>query len=93
MSFVRSQRGAPLLTMQGFIYRCERNVGDRSYWLCIRYKKVHCNGRLILQGNEIVKRRSHNHDPDWTRIDRSVVEYHSLSGEQGADFLNGFRDR
>lgn len=36
--FIRSQRGAPLIIRMDYVYRCERKIGPRSYWLCIRYK-------------------------------------------------------
>lgn len=91
LSFIRSQRGAPLLTRSGFVYRCERHTGERSYWLCIRYKTIRCGGRLICQGNDIVKFTMHNHEQDWTRIDRSVEEYKSLASPEIDAFLNSFK--
>lgn len=91
LSFIRSQRGAPLLTQHGFVYRCERHTDERSYWLCIRYKNLHCSGRLICQGNDVVKFTDHNHGQDWTRIDRTVIEYKSLTHPHIDEFLNSFK--
>lgn len=91
LSFIRSQRGAPLLTQHGFVYRCERHSGERSYWLCIRYKNLHCGGRLICQGNDVVKFTDHNHGQDWTRIDRTVIEYKSLTHPYIDEFLNSYK--
>lgn len=91
LSFIRSQRGAPLLTRYGYVYRCERHTGERSYWLCIQYKTLHCGGRLICQGNNIVKYTDHIHDQDWSRIDRTVIEYKSLTHPHIDEFLTSFK--
>lgn len=91
LSFIRSQRGAPLLTQHGYVYRCERHTGERSYWLCIRYKTLRCGGRLICQGNDVVKFTDHNHAQDWSRIDRTVIEYKSLTHPHIDEFLNSFK--
>lgn len=91
LAFIRSQRGAPLLTQHGYVYRCERHTGERSYWLCIRYKTMRCGGRLICQGNDVVKFTNHNHSQDWSRIDRTVIEYKSLTHPHIEEFLNSFK--
>lgn len=77
--FIRSQRGAPLLTLGNFIYRCERVRKTRSYWLCIRYKSSKCNGRVICQGNKIIKLTEHCHANDQKRIRSSTLEETDLS--------------
>uniref|UniRef100_A0A1Q3EZZ7 Putative modifier of mdg4 n=1 Tax=Culex tarsalis TaxID=7177 RepID=A0A1Q3EZZ7_CULTA len=78
--FIRSQRGAPLLTLDNFIYRCERVRKTRSYWLCIRYKSAKCNGRVICQGNTVIKRTAHCHPDDQRRIGSSIIEHTDLAG-------------
>ncbi|XP_021693990.1 modifier of mdg4 isoform X29 [Aedes aegypti] len=78
-TFIRSQRGAPLLTLDSFIYRCERVRKTRSYWLCIRYKSSKCNGRVICQGNKILKLTHHCHPNDLQRISSSILEETDLS--------------
>lgn len=91
LSFMRSQRGAPFLVQAGFIYRCERHNGQRTYWLCTKYKTVKCNGRLICQGNDIVKATQHNHERDLSRMDRTVIEYHNMSGPNVEEFLSSYK--
>lgn len=92
LSFIRSQRGAPLLTRLGYVYRCERHTGSRSYWLCIRYKNFKCGGRIICDGNTVVKEKAHNHHQDWQRIGKSQIEYKSLTDHHDMElFLNSFR--
>lgn len=89
LEFIRSQRGAPLLVNDGFIYRCERMTPCRSYWLCIGYKRHKCNGRIICQGNEVVKCTFHIHNQEWQRVQKSVIEYKNLNGVDRDEFLRG----
>lgn len=91
LSFMRSQRGAPFLVQAGFIYRCERFNGQRTYWLCTKYKTVKCNGRLICQGNEIVKATPHSHERDLARMDRTVIEYHNMTDPNIDEFLSSYK--
>lgn len=71
---IRSQRGGPLLILTGYIHRCERKKFERTYWLCIGYKHFKCTGRIICDGNDIIKYTKHNHEPDWKRINASKIE-------------------
>lgn len=91
LSFMRSQRGAPFLVHAGFIYRCERFNGQRTYWLCTKYKTVKCNGRLICQANEIVKSTQHSHERDLARMDRTVIEYHNMTDPNVEEFLSSYK--
>lgn len=91
LSFIRSQRGAPFLVQSGFVYRCERTAGQRTYWLCTQYKTVKCGGRLICQGNNIVKFTPHTHERDETRVNRSVIEYRDMNDPSNEEFLNSVR--
>ncbi|CRK91978.1 CLUMA_CG005563, isoform E [Clunio marinus] len=76
--FIRSQRGAPLILHSGFIYRCERKIASRTYWLCIRYKGLKCNARLILKGNNVCKETDHNHQVDERAVEVNV-EFKNLN--------------
>lgn len=91
LSFIRSQRGAPFLVQSGHVYRCERHSGQRTYWLCTQYKTVKCGGRLICQGNDIVKFTPHNHERDASRVDRSVIEYRNMASPTNEEFLNSYK--
>ena len=79
-SFIRSQRGAPLLVHSGFVYRCERKISNKTYWLCLNYKKTKCNGRMILEGNQINKMTEHNHSID-KRSTEGNIELKNLDDE------------
>lgn len=89
-SFIRSQRGLPLLSREGFVYRCERHNRLRSYWLCTRYKNFKCGGRIICNGNTVIKMTKHNHIEDWQRIQKSLVEYKSLTDFDAESYTKGF---
>jgi hypothetical protein len=87
-SFIRSQRGAPLLVYSNFIYRCERKISARTYWLCIRYKGHRCNARLIINGNSVCKETEHNHGAD-NRSNESQVELKNLQDDDVDEWLKG----
>lgn len=87
-TFIRSQRGAPLIMHSGFVYRCERKINSRTYWLCIRYKGHKCNARLILNGNAINKATDHNHSID-ERANESNVELKNLDDSDVAEWIKG----
>lgn len=87
-SFMRSQRGAPLILHSGFVYRCERQISSRTYWLCIRYKGHKCNARLILSGNNVAKATSHNHAPD-ERANEANVELKNLEDSDVPQWIKG----
>lgn len=87
-SFVRSQRAAPLILHSGFVYRCERQIGKRTYWLCIRYKGHKCNARLILNGNSVIKATEHNHGID-DRANETNIELKNLDDADVPDWIKG----
>lgn len=87
-SFLRSQRGAPLILHSGFVYRCERQIAKRTYWLCIRYKGHKCNARLILSGNNVSKATDHNHAVD-ERANETSVELKSLDDSDVSEWIKG----
>lgn len=85
-SFIRSQRGAPLILYEGFVYRCERKISTRTYWLCTKYKGYKCNARLILNGNCVSKATDHNHAQD-ERANEASTELKNLDDDDVDDWL------
>ncbi|XP_037029109.1 modifier of mdg4 isoform X17 [Bradysia coprophila] len=85
--FMRSPRGGPLLCNDGYIFRLQRLLEHRSYWLCIGYKKYKCGGRIVLYGNRMMKCTHHNHMRDHERITKSVIEYKDLTMDDVNEFL------
>lgn len=89
LAFIRSQRGAPLLVHDEFVYRCERKSSTRTYWLCVGYKRFKCNARIICEGNRHIKCTTHySHGADRDRIQKGQLEYHSMSEADRDVFLN-----
>jgi hypothetical protein len=76
--FIRSQRGLPFLSHFGYVYRNERILGRKTYWLCIKYKNSKCNARIILDGNQIKKITMHNHSIDTRTSNTNKLEYKNL---------------
>lgn len=94
LAFIRSQRGSPYLVQSGFVYRSERRSCLRTYWLCVQYKTHKCVGRLICQGNDVVKFTPHNHERDESRANYiDVVEYRDLTDPVNEDFLKLIREK
>ncbi|KAJ4429657.1 hypothetical protein ANN_21858 [Periplaneta americana] len=69
LRFIESAKGNLLLTHNGYIYRMNRQVGDRRFWICSEYKKDGCRGRCVTLGGELSKDASrHNHSPREDKI-------------------------
>lgn len=65
LEYIFSQRGHPLLIVEGFLYRKNRG----SYWRCIRCTKYKCRSRLILKRNEPpITIEEHTHGPETEKI-------------------------
>ncbi len=65
---LKSQRGAPLLTLGGYVYRKRSTVGPTTYWRCIRQ----CKATVIELASSHQKGKApHNHEPDHRTI-RSI---------------------
>lgn len=65
LEYIFSQRGHPLLIVDGFLYRKNRG----SYWRCIRCTKYKCRSRLILKRNEPpITIEDHTHGPETEKI-------------------------
>ncbi|XP_052864892.1 modifier of mdg4-like isoform X25 [Anopheles cruzii] len=67
MEFISSQRGYPLLVINGYLYRKNRG----NYWRCIRCTKNKCHSRLIIRkGHAVSSYEKHTHGPETTKIQR-----------------------
>lgn len=77
MDFIYSQRGRPLIVVDGYLYRKNRG----AYWRCIRCTKHRCKSRLILRPDrDPVCVETHTHGPEkekieWGRKVRSSVVF------------------
>lgn len=61
LTFLRSQRGRPILVYNNYRHRKERELsGNKEYWRCMLDK---CKGRLVICNGYIVKYKQHTHSP------------------------------
>lgn len=62
---LKSQRGAPLLTLDRYVYRKRSTVRSTTYWRCIR----ECKATVIESAGSHRKGKAlHNHEPDHQTI-------------------------
>lgn len=87
MDFIYSQRGRPLIVIDGYLYRKNRG----AYWRCIRCTKYRCKSRLILRPDrDPVCIEKHSHGPekekiDWGRKVRSSIVYENAEEIEGEE--------
>ena len=87
MDFIYSQRGRPLIVVDGYLYRKNRG----AYWRCIRCTKYRCKSRLILRPDrDPVCIEKHSHGPEkekieWGRKIRSNVVFDSPTSAEETD--------
>lgn len=87
MDFIYSQRGRPLIVIDGYLYRKNRG----AYWRCIRCTKYRCKSRLILRPDQDpVCIEKHSHGPekekiDWGRKVRSSIVYENAEEIEGEE--------
>ena len=67
---VVSQKHKKLLEHEGFLYRLDKQTGDKSTWRCVKEKALLCKGRLwkICDGTHEM-RVDHNHAPNRGEIE------------------------
>ncbi|XP_062556516.1 modifier of mdg4-like isoform X32 [Armigeres subalbatus] len=73
LDFIFSQRGHPLLVVDNYLYRKNRE----NYWRCIRGTKNKCRSRLVAKPGQIPTRiGNHTHGPETQKINwgRTVIE-------------------
>lgn len=87
MDFIYSQRGRPLIVVDGYLYRKNRG----AYWRCIRCTKHKCKSRLILRPDrDPVCIEKHSHGPEkekieWGRKIRSSALFETVEDDIQSD--------
>lgn len=66
LQYITSQRKRPLLIINDYLYRRNR----QDYWRCIRSTSAKCRASLILKDNEYVSLciTEHSHDPEFEKL-------------------------
>lgn len=73
ITYIKSQKGHKLLTLDGYNYRLEGENNGVQYWKCTEYRKAKCTGRLNVMDGHIIKSSDHNHVPDQAKLQTRVV--------------------
>ncbi|PSN45815.1 hypothetical protein C0J52_05500 [Blattella germanica] len=69
LQFIETSKGRALLTQNGYIYRMNRQSGNKRFWICSEYKKDGCRARCVTVGNQMTRdASSHNHSPREDKI-------------------------
>lgn len=86
--FIQSQRKKPLLIVNDFLYRRNRD----NYWRCVRCTSQKCRASLILTDNDFVTLciTDHTHPPETEKLrtrekiqfDRNVMEFRHIKTEE-----------
>lgn len=65
-SFVASRKGKRQLLVDGHLFGCKEQRGERTYWTCTEYYKSGCPGRCVtFRGALKVTGGQHNHAAQW----------------------------
>lgn len=61
-TFVASRKGKRQLYVEGYLFGCKEQRGERTYWTCTEYYKSGCPGRCVtFRGALKVTGGQHNH--------------------------------
>ena len=75
LEFVKSNKGRDLLLVDGYTFRYEKTIKEKSHWKCTDYDKFKCRARCHTEGKDIVKVSVHNHVPDAAKVEiRKTIE-------------------
>lgn len=68
-SFVASRKGKRQLLVDGHLFGCKEQRGERTYWTCTEYYKSGCPGRCVtFRGALKVTGGQHNHPAQWPSL-------------------------
>ncbi|CAD7683442.1 unnamed protein product [Nyctereutes procyonoides] len=69
LEFLRTSLGGRFLVYKSFLYRKEKAVGEKVYWMCRDQARLGCRSRAITQGQLVTVMRSHCHLPDLAGLE------------------------
>uniref|UniRef100_A0A1I8PGR7 BTB domain-containing protein n=1 Tax=Stomoxys calcitrans TaxID=35570 RepID=A0A1I8PGR7_STOCA len=79
LEYIYSSRGTPLLVLDNFLYRKNRE----RYWRCLRFDKHHCTARLTISKNGCVRLAGvHTHGREQERIYQGRKQEKKLSNQK-----------
>lgn len=69
LEFLRTSLGGSFLVFESFLYRKEKKIGDKVYWMCREHGRRGCRSRAITQGQQVTVMRAHSHPPDLRSLE------------------------
>jgi len=70
MEFVKSNKGADFLVVDGYTFRKEKVIQEKEIWRCTEYRKAKCRSRCHTIGSNFEKLPTeHNHVPDTAAVE------------------------
>ena len=75
LEYQSSQKGKPMLVLDGFLFVKEKGViGDKVSWKCSNYFNMRCAARVQTNRDEVVRRvHEHNHAADIAKVEAKAV--------------------
>ena len=73
VTFVKSNKGQLLLSLNGYLYKCNKGKGNKKYWYCT-YKD--CNKSVHTNSNDVYisgGTEAHDHEPNPDMISARIV--------------------
>lgn len=68
-TFVASRKGKRQLLVDGHLFGCKEQRGERTYWTCTEYYRSGCPGRCVtFRGSLKLTGGLHNHGPQWPGV-------------------------
>ncbi|KAM4794914.1 FLYWCH-type zinc finger-containing protein 1 [Rhinophrynus dorsalis] len=74
LEFIRSNKGAKLLVVDGCTFRQEKIINGKCIWKCTEYSSGRCGSRCHTKDGVICKEPSeHNHVPDIAKVEAKRI--------------------
>ena len=74
LKFVSSEKGRPKLLLDGYLYYKDKQVQERVYWKCERFRNIKCGARVVTECDSVLSMRSeHNHIGDAAHVEAEKV--------------------
>lgn len=94
LEFLRTSLGGSFLVFESFLYRKEKKIGDKVYWMCREHGRRGCRSRAITQGQQVTVMRAHCHPPDLRSLEAlREREKHPSPAPQDEAGMSGCGDK
>lgn len=73
LTFTKSNKGQPLIVLNGYLYKCNKKTSDKKYWIC---NYVECRQSIHTDLNNVYIRgdlNPHDHEPNPDLISAKEV--------------------